>query len=158
MRTGGNRLWKFEFWNSNFLAGSISVNSILWLEVILITYSTCTCSLFHTKTLFFLWIFVTQYTTKCKLMPKKSIICYFFPNHASYDRLPELGNNRNAQFDVFHRPSHAISTMFGRGLGSVLLSGSLCKQRKRWLYLWSGVRALSSVNTSMIIKPMNPRE
>jgi hypothetical protein len=53
---------------------------------------------------------------------------FFSPNHASYDRLPELGINQNAQFDVFHKLSRAISTSIT--LGSVLLSGLLCKQRK----------------------------
>jgi hypothetical protein len=41
---------------------------------------------------------------------EKFIICLFFPNHASYDRQSELGNNRNAQFDAFRELSRAIST------------------------------------------------
>jgi hypothetical protein len=54
-------------------------------------------------------------TTRTILLPQLSAelkmhyLFIFFPNHASYDRLPELGN-RNAQFDVFHRLSRAIST------------------------------------------------
>jgi hypothetical protein len=62
-------------------------------------------------------------------MQKNILFVYFFPNRASYDRLPELCNNRNAQFDVFHMLSHAISTSLTL-VGSVLLSGSLCKQQK----------------------------
>jgi hypothetical protein len=40
-------------------------------------------------------------------MQKNVLFINFFPN---YDRLPELGNNQNAQFDVFRKLSHAIST------------------------------------------------
>jgi hypothetical protein len=42
--------------------------------------------------------------------PRKLRSAFIFPNHASYDRLPKLGNNRNAQFDVFRMLSRAIGT------------------------------------------------
>jgi hypothetical protein len=55
----------------------------------------------------------------------------FFPKYASYDRLLEIGNNRNAQFNVFHRLSRAISTSLTLvGVGSVLLSGLLCSNSR----------------------------
>jgi hypothetical protein len=43
---------------------------------------------------------------------QKNVLFIFFPTTpATIDRLPELGNNRNAQLDIFRKLSRAISTL-----------------------------------------------